>query len=151
VGFDENTSQMGLAFYPAIGDTVRFSIYRYAPGGIVYWRLKVDDLSHAGWYGWRDIELIASSVQEVWYGIENHNRHTQFGSNSSTTPVRLRGLSYRLSNGGAWNHLEGTTSTGLANDQGNGIPNCWVETIGTYAGPISSTQTSLNGYTSNSC
>lgn len=147
IGNVDNVSQMSLAFYPAIGDTIRFSIYRYAPGGFVYWRLKVDDLSHAGWYGWREIIQNASSVPEVWYGIENHSKQTQFGSTSATNQVRLRGLSYRLSNGGAWNYLEGNGSAGMANTQGLGYPSCWINSVSTYSGPISPIQTSLNGYT----
>ncbi len=145
-GWTESVSGMSLAFYPSIGDDVRFSIYRYAPGGLVYWRLKVDDLSHAGWYGWRDLVQIGSSGHKVWYGIENHSKQSQFGSNSSTSPVRLRELSYRLSNGGAWNYLEGTSNTDWAWDA-LGIPACWNESVTTYVGNISSIQTALMGYT----
>jgi hypothetical protein len=149
-GFTESVTQMSLAFYPAIGDTIRFSIYRYAPGGSVYWRLKVDDLSHSGWYGWRDLIQVGSSVGEVWYGIEDHSYQSQFGSSSSTSPVQLRGLSYRLSNGGAWTYLTGNTGTAggfWASDAGYGEPSCWIESVTTYAGPIASNQTSVNGYT----
>jgi hypothetical protein len=148
-GFTQIVTPMGLTFYPAIGDTIRFSIYRYAPGGSVYWRLKVDDLSHAGWYGWREHIQTASSVSEVWYGIEDHSLQSQFGSNSSTSPVRLRGLSYRLSNGGLWNYLTGNTGIYAgywASDLGYGEPGCWIESATTYAGPFASNQTSVNGY-----
>lgn len=151
-GFTENVTQMSLAFYPAIGDTIRFSIYRYAPGGLVYWRLKVDDLSHAGWWGWRELVQSAPSVGSVWYGIEDHSLQSQFGSNSSSSQVRLRGLSYRLSNGSAWTYLTGSTGSAAgfwANDLGYGVPGCWAESVTTYAGPIASNQTSVNGYTAN--
>jgi hypothetical protein len=149
-GFTASQTPMSLAFYPAIGDTIRFSIYRYAPGGLVYWRLKVDDLSHAGWYGWRELVQTAPSVGEVWYGIEDHSLQSQFGSNSSTSPVRLRGLSFRLANGGAWTYLTGSTGTAggdWASDLGYGEPGSWIETVSTYSGPIASNQTSVNGYT----
>jgi hypothetical protein len=150
-GFTDIVSEMSLAFGPAVGDTVRFSIYRYAPGGAVYWRLKVDDLSHPGWYGWRELLQVDPSVGLVWYGIEDHSKQSQFGSNSSTSPVRLRGLSYRLSNGAAWTYLTGTGSVAWANLAGLGVPLCWWDSISTYSGPIASNQTSLNGYTSNNC
>lgn len=150
-GFDQNVTGMSLAFYPAIGDTIRFSIYSYTvTGSWTYWRLKVDDLSHAGWYGWRDIIQLAPSVGETWYGIEDHSLQSQFGSNSSTSPVRLRGLSYRLSNGAAWTYLTGSTGSAggyWAHDLGYGEPGCWYQSVTTYAGPIASDQTSVNGYT----
>lgn len=150
-GWAEVVTGMSLTFFPVVGDTVRFSIYRYAPGGLVYWRLKVDDLSHPGWYGWRDLVQVGSSTNQAWYGIEVQNKKSQFGSNSSTNLVRLRGLSYRLSNGGAWNYLEGTGSTSWANTLTLGTPACWIESVSTYAGPISGIQTSLNGWTGNAC
>lgn len=140
-------SQMSLSFFPVIGHTVRFTIARVNLGGINYWRLKVDDLSHAGWWGWRDLVQNDDHTELVWYGIEDHNEKSQFGGNSSTNTVRLRGLSYRLSNGGAWNYLEGTTNSAWANTKGVLKPGCWIESISTYSGPFSSIQTSLNGYT----
>lgn len=146
VGGNDSVTGMSLAFYPSIGDDVRFSIYRYAPGGFVYWRMKVDDLSHTGWYGWRDLVQAAPSVGQVWYGIEDHSKQSQFGSDSAASPVRLRELSYRLSNGGAWNYLEGTSDTDWAWDA-LGIPVCWNESVTTYVGNISSIQTALKGYT----
>jgi hypothetical protein len=146
-GFDQNVTGMSLAFYPAIGDTIRFSIYRYGS----YWRLYVNDLSHAGWYGWRDILAVGSSGNEVWYGIEDHSWQSQFGSSSGTNQTRLRGLSYRLSAGGAWTYLTGTTKTTWNEPLGIGEPTCWIESVATYAGPIDPAQTSLNGYTANTC
>lgn len=152
-GFTEEVSEMSLAFAPAIGDTVRFSIYRYAPGGAVYWRLKVDDLSHPGWYGWRELLQVDPSVGKVWYGIEAQSKQSQFGSNSSTSQVRLRGLAYRLSNGGAWNYLTGYTgiSQGYWANAGLGTPACWIERVSTYSGPFATNQTSVDGYTTNTC
>lgn len=116
--------------------------------GLIYWRLKVNDLSHPGWYGWRELVQVDPSVGKLWWGIEDHNKKSQFGSNSSTIPVRLRGLSYRLSNGGAWNDLTGSTgiSQGHWVNADLGIPGCWWEGVTTYAGPYASNQTSVNGY-----
>jgi hypothetical protein len=140
---------MNFTFYPTLGDDVRFSIYRYAPGGpLIYWRLKVDDLSHAGWYGYRDLVQVDPSVGLVWYGIEDHNKQSQFGADSAATYVRVREMSYRLSNGGPWTYLEGTSNAGWASDHGLGEPACWIESIGTYTGTVSSIQTALKGYTS---
>ncbi len=150
-GFTENVTAMGLTFFPVVGHTVRFSIYRYAPGGLVYWRLKVDDLSHAGWYGWRDLVQVGSSVNETWYGIEDQSKQSQFGSNASTTRVQLRGLSYRLSDGGPWNYLTGNSNSSWANTAGLGTPGCWIESVSLYAGPFASDQTSVNGWTADTC
>lgn len=149
-GWTDNVSPMTLAFDPVVGHTIRFSIYRYAPGGLVYWRLKVDDLSHPGWYGWRELVQSASSVGEVWYGIEEHSKQSQFGSNSSTNRTRLRGLSYRLSNGSAWTYLTGTSNVAWANAD-LGRPSCWKNGITTYSGPIDTDQTDVNGFTTSTC
>ena len=142
-----DVSQMSLSFFPVVGHTVRFTIARVNLGGIYYWRLKVDDLSHSGWYGWRNLIQNDDHTQEVWYGIEDHNEKSQFGGNSSTNTVRLRGMAYRLANGGAWNYLTGTTKAAWANTMGVTKPGCWTESISTYAGPFDNNQTSLNGYT----
>ncbi|MGH3523260.1 MAG: hypothetical protein ACRDU4_10660 [Mycobacterium sp.] len=151
-GGTDSVTGMGLTFYPVIGHTVRFSIYRYSPGGFVYWRLKVDDLSHAGWYGWRDLIQVDNSVAETWYGLEDHSKQSQFGSNASGSPIQLRGLSYRLSDGGPWHYLEGDTGISQghwASDLGLGVGSCWIESVTIYNGPYAGDQTSVNGYTAN--
>ena len=143
----DDVSQMSLSFFPVVGHTVRFTIARVNLGGINYWRLTVNDLSHAGWFGWRDLVQNDDHTQEVWYGIEDHNAKSQFGGKSSTNTVRIRGMTYRLTNGGAWNYLTGTTKAAWAGTAGIAKPGCWIQSINTYSGPIDPSQTSLNGYT----
>ena len=143
-----NVSPMSIGFQPTIGHTVRFDIYRFTDtDGILKWQLRVDDLSHTGWFGWRARLQNSTNGPKVWFGIEDKNQKSQFGGNSSANSVRLRGLAYRLSNGGAWNYLTGTNKWSWANDWGIPKPGCWINSITTYSGPIDPAQTSLNGYT----
>lgn len=147
-----NMSLMSIGIEPIIGNTVRFEIYGVVSGPNRFWRLKVSDLTRGAstYYGYRDVEAFNTYTNQVWYGIEDHNTASQFGGNSSANQVRIRNLSYRLTSGGAWTYLTGTPSGSYswANANPPSIPACWQYSISTYAGPIASDQTSLNGWTS---
>jgi hypothetical protein len=139
---------------PIVGNTVRFQIYRVSVNGVWYWEMRVEDVTRgAGTYSsYRRIVAMDASTHEVWYGIEQHNNGSQFGTNSSTNALQLRFLNYKLSFNADWTVLTGAAGTtySWANLDGP-IPACWQYSISTYSGSVASDQTSLNGYTTNTC
>lgn len=139
---------------PIVGNTIRFQIHRVSVNSVWYWEMRVEDVTRgAGTYwSYRRIVAMDASAHKVWYGIEQHNNGSQFGSNSSTNPLQVRFLNYKLSANAAWTVLTGAAGTTYAWANLNGpIPSCWKYSISTYAGSIATDQTSLDGYTNNTC
>ena len=138
-----DVSSMSLGFGPAIGHLDRFEIFPYYSGQS-WWEMRVTDVTINN-YGYRLVPRNDSSTTEVWYGIETHNYHDQFGGNSSTNIARLQYLGYKYSGGPtAYTYLTGTGQAAWANAPVGNIPLCWVESISTITTDL---YTSLNGYT----
>jgi hypothetical protein len=151
-GNDQIMSPMTLGFGPTVGNLTRFEIWSFVSGPTRYWRMRVTDVTRgaAQFVGWRDREATNLYTGEVWYGIEQHDLHSQFGGATSANVAQLRQLSYKLSANALWTVLEGTGGAAWAHNPGS-VLGCWNYSIATYAGPIASDQTSLNGYTANTC
>lgn len=137
---------------PIVGNTIRFLIYRVSVNGVWYWEMRVEDVTRGAgiYWSYRRIAATDAYTHKVWYGIEQHNNGSQFGTNSSTTPLQVRFLNYKLGFNAAWTVLTGTTGYAWANLNGP-IPACWQYSITTYDGSIATNQTSLNGYTKSTC
>lgn len=139
---------------PIVGNTVRFQIYRVSVNGVWYWEMRVEDVTRGAgtFWSYRRIAATDAYTHKVWYGIEQHNNGSQFGTNSSTTPLQVRFLNYKLSFNADWTVLTGAAGTTYAWANLDGpIPACWQYSISTYSGATAPDQTSLNGYTKNTC